>query len=180
MDETKAVYWHQKNLSNEAGAFQRQQLFKEDDVRWISTIQKKLDYLEAVEKWSAHSDNVQDPAKTTETSLMMTNDETIETEDGKQAENQNSVEANASSDNPQGKVKAPQQPPKEKPNTIGISVVSLLKNPSGKTTPMMSLEHWKWAVGPPHRRASLDDVWNWKLKSPRMNLVPRLKENSKS
>ena len=113
MDETKAVYWHQKNLSNEAGAFQRQQLFKEDDVRWISTIQKKLDYLEAVERWSAHSDNVQDPVKTTETSLMMINDETIETEDGKQAENQNSVEANAASDNPQGKVKAPQQPPKE-------------------------------------------------------------------
>ena len=36
--------------------------------------------MEAVEKGSAHSDNVQDPVETTETSLVMTNDETIETE----------------------------------------------------------------------------------------------------
>ena len=97
--------------------------------------------MEAVEKGSAHLDNVQDPVETTEIPLRMTNNETIETEDGKQAEHQNSVEGNAASDNSHGKVKTPQQPPKEKPNTTGSSVVSPQKTPPKKTTPRMFLEH---------------------------------------
>ena len=52
-----------------------------------------------------------------------------------QAENQNSVEGNAASDNPQGKVKTSQQPPKEKPKTTGISVVSPQKNTSREDDP---------------------------------------------
>ena len=84
MEEAKAVCLSiTKDSFKQKGAFQRQKLLEGDEVRWMSTTQKWLGYLESVEKRSAHSDNLRDPVETTETSIMMANDETIETENGK-------------------------------------------------------------------------------------------------
>ena len=58
----------------------------------MSATQKWRKCLEATKKGSGLSGNIQDPIETTETSLLMTNNETSETEDGKQVENQNNVE----------------------------------------------------------------------------------------
>ena len=135
VEEVKAVCCYQKSFLSESGANQRQNLFEGDEVNWMAATQKWLHYLEAIEKESAFSDNFQDPVETTETSLLMTNNETSETEDGKQVENQNNVEGNVASANTQEEVKAPQKPSKEKPNITGTSVVSPQKNLSREDDP---------------------------------------------
>ena len=129
MEEAKDVCRYQKSLLNESGAIQRQNLYEGNEVSWLSASQKWLNYLEAIEKGSALSDNVQDPVETTETSLMMTNNETSEIEDGKQVENQNNVEGNVASASTQEELKAPQIPPEGNSNATGVSVVSPQKHP---------------------------------------------------
>ena len=129
MEEAKDDCRYQKSLLNESGAIQRQNLYEGYEVSWLSASKKWLNYLEAIEKGSALSDNVQDPVETTETSLMMTNNETSETEDGKQVENQNNVEGNVASASTQEEVKAPQIPPEGNSNATGVSVVSPQKHP---------------------------------------------------
>ena len=70
MEEAKDVCRYQKSLLNESGAIQRQNIYEGYEVSWLSASQKWLNYLEAIEKGSALSDNVQDPVETTETSLI--------------------------------------------------------------------------------------------------------------